>query len=53
MVQNIALFCASAGLANVVRAWFDRGALTQAMGLGEDQQILITQTVGFPKAGNA
>jgi SagB-type dehydrogenase family enzyme len=53
MVQNIALFCASAGLANVVRAWFDRGALTQAMGLSEDQQILITQTIGFPNDSDA
>ena len=46
MAQNIALFCASAGLANVVRAWFDRQALAQAMLLGPDQQILLTQTVG-------
>lgn len=51
MAQNIYLFCASAGLATVVRAWFDRQALTQAMGLGPDQQILLTQTVGHPQAG--
>ena len=48
MAQNIALYCASAGLVGVVRAWFDRNALTQAMGLGPDEQILLSQTVGFP-----
>jgi nitroreductase len=49
MAQNIYLFCASTGLAAVVRAWFDRQALTQAMGLSPDHQILLTQTVGYPK----
>jgi SagB-type dehydrogenase family enzyme len=50
MAQNLYLYCASAGLATVVRAWFDRQALGQAMGLTPDQQILLTQTVGWPKA---
>lgn len=49
VAQNVALFCASAGLANVVRAWFDRHALAQAMLLGPEHQILLTQTVGRPK----
>ena len=53
MAQNMALFCASAGLSNVVRAWFDRNALSSAIGLGNDQQILLTQTVGYPKTGSA
>ncbi|HSB25540.1 MAG TPA: SagB/ThcOx family dehydrogenase [Burkholderiaceae bacterium] len=46
MAQNVYLYCASAGLATVVRAWFDRHALSQAMNLGTDQQLLLTQTVG-------
>ena len=46
MAQNVYLYCASVGLATVVRAWFDRHALTQAMGLGTDQQLLLAQTVG-------
>lgn len=50
MAQNLYLYCASAGLATVVRAWFDRQALGLAMGLGPDQQILLTQTVGYPGA---
>lgn len=49
MAQNLYLYCASTGLVTVVRAWFDRNALGQAMGLTPDQQILLTQTVGNPK----
>lgn len=51
-VQNVYLYCASANLATVVRAWFDRKALADAMGLGNDEQLLLTQTVGVPKAGS-
>lgn len=53
MAQNVALYCASAGLANVVRAWFDRQALAQAMRLGPDHQILLTQTLGQPKPASS
>lgn len=48
MAQNVYLYCASEGLATVIRAWFDARALTQAMGLGADQQLLLAQTVGAP-----
>jgi SagB-type dehydrogenase family enzyme len=48
MAQNVYLFCASVGLSTVIRAWFDRHALSQAMGLEPDQQILVAQTVGWP-----
>jgi len=37
----------------VVRAWFDRQALTRAMGLTPDQQLLLTQTVGWPRQDGA
>ena len=50
MAQNVYLYCASAGLATVIRAWFDRAALAQAMGLHNDQQLLLAQTVGRPAA---
>lgn len=50
MAQNIYLYCAANGLVSVARAWFDRQALTQAMGLTPDQQLLLTQTVGLPPA---
>jgi nitroreductase len=49
MAQNVYLFCAANGLATVIRAWFDHPALSQAMGLGTDQQLLLCQTVGQPK----
>jgi SagB-type dehydrogenase family enzyme len=49
MAQNVYLYCASAGLATVIRAWFDREALTKAMGLQPDHQLLLAQTVGLPK----
>ena len=46
MAQNVYLYCASEGLAAVIRAWFDRPALSQAMGLQTDQQLMLSQTVG-------
>ena len=48
MAQNVYLVCASEGLATVIRAWFDRRALSQAMGLGPDHELLLAQTVGTP-----
>lgn len=47
--QNVYLFCASEGLATVVRASFDRPALAKAIGLRPDQKITLVQTVGYPK----
>ena len=52
MAQNVYLYCASAGLATVLRAWFDRDALSRAIGLGADHQLLLSQTVGAVKGGN-
>jgi nitroreductase len=49
MAQNVYLSCASLGLATVIRAWIDRGALSAAMELSVDQQVLVAQTVGFPE----
>lgn len=48
MAQNVYLYSASAGLASVIRAWFDASALTKAMQLGTDQHVLLAQTVGRP-----
>lgn len=49
MAQNVYLACASLGLATVVRAWFDRDALSRAMGLANDEQVLLAQTIGRPR----
>ncbi|PJB43157.1 MAG: nitroreductase [Comamonadaceae bacterium CG_4_9_14_3_um_filter_60_33] len=46
MAQNVYLYCASEELATVIRAWLDRDALAKAMGLGTEQQVLLSQTVG-------
>lgn len=48
IAQNIYLFAASAGLATVIRAWIDRHAIADALGLSPDQQVLLSQTVGYP-----
>lgn len=47
--QNVYLYCASAGLATVVRGLVDRAALAKAMNLRPDQKIILAQTVGYPK----
>lgn len=47
--QNVYLFAASNGLATVIRAWIDRAAIADALGLTHDQQVLLSQTVGHPK----
>jgi hypothetical protein len=53
MAQNVYLYCASEGLATVIRAWFDRDALASAMGLQADHQLLLSQTVGAIKPAQA
>ncbi len=47
--ENVYLFCASEGLATVVRGSIDRKVLAVAMKLRPDQKIILAQTVGYPK----
>jgi len=47
--QNVYLFCASAGLATVVRGLIDKPVLAKAMKLRPDQMIILAQTVGYPR----
>jgi nitroreductase len=49
IAQNVYLFAAGNGLATVLRAWIDRAAIADALGLTHDQEVLLSQTVGFPK----
>jgi SagB-type dehydrogenase family enzyme len=49
IAQNVYLFCASEGLAAVVRGSVDRGALAKLAKLRPDQKIILAQTVGYPK----
>lgn len=47
--ENVYLFCASEGLATVVRGSVDRQALEKAMKLRPDQKVILAQSVGYPK----
>jgi SagB-type dehydrogenase family enzyme len=49
IAENVYLYCASAGLATVVRASIDRPALAKAMNLRPEQTIVLAQTVGYPQ----
>ncbi|MEO7885336.1 nitroreductase family protein [Polaromonas sp.] len=50
ITQNVYLYAAGSGLATVIRAWIDRAAIGDALGLTHDQQVLLSQTVGYPAA---
>ena len=47
--ENVYLYCASEGLATVVRANIDKPALASVMKLRLDQRIILAQSVGYPK----
>ena len=47
--ENVYLFCASMGLATVVRGSVDKEALAKAMKLKSTQWIVLAQSVGYPK----
>jgi SagB-type dehydrogenase family enzyme len=49
IAQNVYLYCASAGLATVVRGSVDREALGAALGLGPAQRVILAQSVGYPE----
>jgi SagB-type dehydrogenase family enzyme len=49
VAQNVYLYCASQGLAVVVRGMVDRPTLTKELNLRSDQRIILAQTVGYPK----
>jgi nitroreductase len=47
--ENVYLYCASEGLATVVRANIEKPALASVMKLRTDQKIILAQSVGYPK----
>jgi SagB-type dehydrogenase family enzyme len=49
IAQNVYLFCASEGLAVVVRGSIDRAAFAKMAKLRANQKIILAQTVGYPK----
>jgi SagB-type dehydrogenase family enzyme len=47
--QNVYLYCASEGLATIVRLWFDKPALEKKMALRPEQYAVLVQSVGYPR----
>jgi len=47
--QNVYLYCASEGLATVVRGSIDKPALAKTLKLRPSQKIILAQSVGYPK----
>lgn len=48
IAQNVYLFCASFDLACVVRGSLDRNAISSALWLDKNQQVILAQSVGYP-----
>ena len=46
--QNIALYCASQNIGNVVRASFDADTLRQQLKLSGDNVVVLAQSIGYP-----
>jgi len=49
ITQNVYLYAASSGLVTVIRAWIDREAIADTLGLTHDHQVLLSQTVGYAR----
>jgi len=48
IAQNVYLFCASEGLAAVIRGYVPKENLSKLLNLAPDQLILLGQSVGYP-----
>jgi SagB-type dehydrogenase family enzyme len=49
IAQNVYLYCASEGLATVVRGSVDKPALAKILNLQSQQKIILAQSVSYPK----
>jgi nitroreductase len=49
IAQNVYLYCASAGLATVVRGLVSRDTLAKDMNLRDKQNVVLVQAVGYPE----
>jgi SagB-type dehydrogenase family enzyme len=47
IAQNVYLYCASAGLATVVRGLIDRHHLASVLGLSDTERVILAQSVGL------
>lgn len=50
IAQNVSLYCASAGLASVIRGWINARLLADALSLNEDELPVLAQTVGIQRS---
>lgn len=48
IAENVYLYCASEGLATVVRGSLDRDALAAALNLPVERRVILAQSVGYP-----
>ena len=46
--QNVYLYCASEGLATIVRGQIDKAKAKEVLKLRPDQHVILAQTVGYP-----
>lgn len=46
--QNVYLYCASAGLATIVRGQIDKSIAHEVLKLKPNQHVILAQTVGYP-----
>jgi SagB-type dehydrogenase family enzyme len=49
IAQNVYLYCASEGLATVVRGYVERDTLANDMKLRDKQKVVLVQAVGYPQ----
>ncbi len=49
IAQNVYLYCASVGLATVIRGMVSRDTLSKDMKLRDKQKIILVQAVGYPQ----
>lgn len=47
--QNVYIYCASAGLATIVRGWIDKDAIAKKLQLPTYQKVIVAQSVGYDK----
>lgn len=49
ITQNVYLFCASEGLATVIRGYVPKAELAKLLQFGDDKLIVLSQSIGVPK----
>lgn len=46
--QNVGLYAASVGMANIARGMFDKDEVEDVLDLSDEQDVLISQAIGWP-----